>query len=440
MQKIERFFELLSRFDNFYWEYFGLLILILGGVYFTIQSKFLQFRVLAHPAKYIKDLFDEENHAHDHGTHPLKLYFSSIGGMLGLGNVAAVTVAITVGGPGALFWLWVAALLGMVIKYIEIYLGIKYRIPHGRKGFDGGPMYYLEAAFDGKVISSIACLLLCIYGSELVQFLMVADTVTEVLHLDFNGRIIAVATLIIFVLYCSVGGITKHVAICSTLMPPFLVLYICMCCVVIFANGALVPEIIKTIFYSAFNGQAAVGGFAGSTMVIAAQNGIARMIYSGDIGVGYDSIIQSETRVKAPEKQAKMAIVSLAMDCIICTLSCLVILVTGIWKTGAKYHPSDLVMTAFKAYFSFAEEFMTIVICLAGITAIIGYLVVGIKCAKYLDQRFGQQIYLTYVISAFVASSFLSQEKLIMIMSIVSGLLLFLNLMGMVKLRREIKF
>ena len=176
-------FELLTQLDAMLWDYIGLIIILLIGFYLTIYSKFFQFRALFRLRTYVKDLIacagkDKQ------GTNPIKLYFASVGGMVGLGNIVTVVSAVTIGGPGSLVWLWIASFLGMLVKYSEVYLGIKYRIKNNDKGFDGGPMYYLRVAFKNRVLPVMVCVLLCIYGAEVSQFLILTDTIVTTFSLN----------------------------------------------------------------------------------------------------------------------------------------------------------------------------------------------------------------------------------------------------------------
>ena len=148
---VESFFSALEFLDDILWSYVGLTIILIVGVYFSLKTKGFQFRVLGKPKAHIKDLMECADKEKS-GTHPIKLYFASVGGMVGLGNIVTVMATVTIGGPGSLFWLWIASLIGMLIKYAEVYLGIKYRVPNKEGGYDGGPMYYLQKAFNSKLL------------------------------------------------------------------------------------------------------------------------------------------------------------------------------------------------------------------------------------------------------------------------------------------------
>lgn len=431
---LDKLFKIFEIANNFYWDYIGLVLIILTGLYFTIKTRFFQFRTLLKIVTYIKDLYHDSK-GEGPGIHPARLYFASIGGMVGLGNIAGAVAAVTIGGPGGIVWLWVASFAGMLLKYSEIFLGITHRVKTS-KGFDGGPMYYLEAAFKNKIIPLIVSFILCIYCSDVYQFLIITDTVSKTLDID---KTIVIVLMVILVMYCAIGGITRLTNFCIMIMPPFMLIYIFMCCYVISINWYEFINMIPVIFISAFKGHAAVGGFAGSTIIMAAQYGVSRASYSGDIGTGCDSIIQCETKSRNPEKQARIAVFALFSDTLLCTLSCLVVLVTGLWKvTGLKN--SEYVMTALSKYFPHMDIFMLVLCFAAGTSTVIAYLVIGLKCAKFISHKWGKPLYILYAIFSLIFFSYFDQSKVILILSLSGGLLMFINILGIIKLRHEIKF
>lgn len=428
-------FELLTQLDAILWDYIGLIIILLVGLYLTIYSKFFQFRALFRIRTYVKDLIvcagkDKQ------GTNPIKLYFASVGGMVGLGNIVTIVSAVTIGGPGSVVWLWIASFLGMLVKYSEVYLGIKYRIKNNDKGFDGGPMYYLRVAFKNKVLPVMVCILLCIYGAEVSQFLILTDTIVTTFSLN---RYLVIGILLFFILLTAVKGVKRFATVCSAMMPPFMLIYFALGIWIIVDHYSDLPSIFSLIFSSFLDYKSQVGGFISGGILLAAHYGVSRAVYSGDIGIGYDSIIQSETQTIYPEKQARMSIFALFTDSLICTISILILLVTGIWEVKG-LQPSEYVVSALKLYLPNVEYFMAILFVFAGFTTISGYLVVGQKCAKYLNKKYGQYLYILYSIFAFIFFSFYSQEQVILVMSVSGGLLMVINMLGVFKLRKSIEF
>jgi AGCS family alanine or glycine:cation symporter len=433
---IEAFFTLLAVIDEFYWRYVGFTLVFFSGLYFTIKTRGYQFITLRHAVTNIKALMHEHDPS-DRGAHPIRLYFASVGGMVGIGNMVIAVTAVVIGGPGSLFWLWVSSFAGMLLKYSEIYLGIRYRVENDQGGYDGGPMYYLQAAFGSRYLPVLVCVFMCIYGVEVSQFLILTDTISSTLQLN---RFAVIGCLLVMIVYGALGGVKRLSTVCSVLMPPFMLLYIGMCTWVMIENWSVLLALIPVIFNSAFEGHAAIGGFTGSTMLLAAQCGTSRAVYSGDIGIGYDSIIQSETRIKIPERQARVAVFALANDTLICTLSCLTVLVTGLWCTDLDLKSSEYIARALGQYFPHIELFMVVLFFLAGFTTIICYFVVGLKCARYVSPSRGEWMYIAYAILAFTFFSFFDQTSVLLVMNVAAGILTLCNLSGIIKLRHQIKF
>lgn len=437
MLSANHIFEAISYLDNLYWGRCGYLLVCITGIYLTFVSKGLQFKALYNFRSNIKALLAEGKNKNQAGIHPLKLYFSSVGGVVGLGNIVGISIALFIGGPGSIFWTVIASFCGMMLKYCEIYLAIKHRVSNKHGGFDGGSMYYLQDAFHGKFVASIFAFLICLYGVETYQFLILVDRIEYTFHLD---RTTVIAGLLVVTIYTALGGIKRLANICALMMPIFMVSYIAFTLYVILHNLTILPNFLMLIIKSAFTGSAAIGGFAGSTVLLSAQLGISKMVYSGDIGVGYDSIMQSESRVVDPRKQAFLAIYALLSDTIICVLTNLMLGVTGAWYKMNTTRPSDIVGAILSDYLPYSDLFMTVLFFFAGFTAVIAYLSAGVKCATYLKPKYGRYAYLLYAVFAFVLFCNIDQSKVIIFMSLLSGLLLSINIIGIIKLRKEIQF
>lgn len=429
------FFGVLDSLSEFLWGYVNFYLILAVGVYFTLKSRFLQFRTCFSPKKTFGALLHTTKAEQKKGVTPLKLYFTSMGGSIGIGNIGGVVTAVTVGGPGGLFWMWVAVFAGMLVKYAEIFLGIKYRAPNGQGGYDGGATYYLAKAFRSKAIPVLFGILVCIYGTEIYQFKVVEDVLVSTFHWN---RVVSMLLLLTGTLYVTMGGVNRLAAVCSILMPFFFVLYTGVCLTAIWRSETALWPLLGTVVKSAFTGQAAVGGFLGSTFVVAAQQGLSNAVYSGDIGMGYDSVIQAETQLQDPKVQARTAVFSLLTDSLICTLTVLLVLCTGQWCSGNQ-HGFDCVVAALTPYFPHIRELIALLFFLAGWTTVLGFMSVGLKTAKSLTPR-GPLIYLTYALGSFVIFSFVDQNHARLVMYVAGALLMLINVAGIVKLRNEIEF
>lgn len=429
-------FHELTKVDSFFWSYIAFVLILFLGCCLTFQSFFFQIR--AFPS-ILKTFFQFLRKSSDdsRGIHPLRAFFASVGGMIGVGNVVGIVTAVQIGGPGALFWVWVAALIGTIIKYSEIFLGLKHRVKNAHGGYDGGPMYFLRHAFNNRFVPILVAFLLCIYGVEIYQFAVVTDSISN--NFDIN-RYVVILFLLASILYFSLGGVSRVGQVCSWVMPIFMVSYLLMGSWIIIQEFAQLPDVLYSVFHSAFAGHAAVGGFAGSSMLLAIQHGISRAAYSADIGIGYDSIIQSESNTVYPERQARLAILGVCVDNVICTISILIVLLSGVWKANEAIEGSLLVQTALSHYFPFMNIFMPVFILIVGFTTIIAYFCVGVKCARFLYPSYGMPLYIGYGVLAFLFFSFFDQTQALLIMSISGALLLITNIIGIFMLRHQIVF
>ena len=333
--------------------------------------------------------------------------------------------------------MWIASFMGMIIKYSEIYLGVKYREPNNQNGYNGGPMYYLKEAFNKKWICYLSAFLLCIYGVEVYQFNVLVNRFEYTFHISKN---IAIMFLLIGVLYSAVGGIKRVANICSTIMPIFMIIYIVICLYVIILHMSQIPSLFLEIITSAFQGHSMIGGFIGSSVLLSTRLGVSKAVYSGDIGVGYDSVVQSETKVIEPKIQAQLAIYALFSDTFICFMTTLVLSITGAWYTMNNVAHSNIMALLLANYIDYADIFMTMVLFFAGFTTIIAFMSVGIKASTFICDKYGKNIYLGYAIIAFPVFSYLSQDYVIAVMELSGGILVLLNVIGILKLVKKIEF
>ncbi|MEC7840447.1 MAG: amino acid carrier protein [Chlamydiota bacterium] len=427
-------FYLVEYLENFLWDYLGVPIIVFLGLYLTWLSGFAQVRYFPVIVKRFVSYISVQDNAK--GVHPLKVFFASVGGCIGIGNIVGVCTAIQIGGPGALFWVWVTAFIGTMLKYSEVYLGVRYRESQGDRGYRGGPMYYLRRVYSSSFFPSAFAFLLCIYGVEVYQFRVVAQSITD--NFDVNLYLV-VAILLFLVIFASYGGVRRVGTISSTIIPIFIAVYVFVGGWVIFANIYALPSLLAEVFVTAFTGHAAAGGFLGSSIMMAMSQGIRRGAYTGDVGIGYSSVIHSQSSVEEPEKQASLVIFDMFLDTfVVCTTSILMILVTGVWERPME--ASMLVQTALSHYFPYMHYFMPIFLFILGYSTINAYFVVGVNCAEYLSPRYGRKLFYGYATTALIFFSFAETKDALAVMAVVGCLLLLINCYGIFKLRNSINF
>jgi AGCS family alanine or glycine:cation symporter len=249
-----------------------------------------------------------------------------------------------------------------------------------------------------------------------------------------------VLAFLALILYTVLGGIKRVGRICSLLMPVFTGLYVVMGLYVISHHLPELPALLGNVFKSAFSGHAELGGFVGSTIMLSMQQGISRAVYAADIGIGYDSIIQSETNVEQIENQARLSMLGVFIDNLVCTCTLLIALTSGFWKYSPMIDPALVIQNALAVYFPGQDFFMPVFLFVLVYTTLISYLLVGFKCARFLHPRYGEKIYLGFAVFFLLFFSFFDQSKALLAMSLAGCLLLCINLLGILRLRNEISF
>ncbi|CCB86855.1 uncharacterized transporter HI_0883 [Parachlamydia acanthamoebae UV-7] len=422
--------------EDFLWSYISAPLVLLLGFFLTFQSNFVQIRKFP-SAIYTLVSFLKDTSSHENGgVHPVKVFFACVGGCVGIGNIVSICTAVQIGGPGAIFWIWLTAIGGMVIKYAEVYLGLRYRIANANGSFDGGPMYFLTRAFKQKWIPTFVAFLLCLYCVEIWQFKVITTSVSSNFPIS---EPVVVFILIALIVFATSGGVGRVGNISSAVIPIFIVLYVTMGCWILMQNLSVLPALFHEVITSAFSGHAATGGFIGSTMMLTASQGIRRGCYTGDVGIGYASVIHSETSVKIPEKQACLVFMDIFLDSfVVCTTTILLTLITGVWN-----QPLDcslLVQRALEGYFPFMNFFMPFFLFLLGYSTINAFFCVGLKCAQFLHPTKGRPLFYVYAVSALILFALVDSTAAQSVMTIMGGILLVINVIGIFKLRKEISF
>lgn len=431
------FNDSLDFIENFLWTYSGVPLVIFLGLYLSIKSRFFQIRHLPYVIKTFISFFGKQDVSPaSGGIHPLKAFFAAVGGCIGIGNIVGICTAVQFGGPGALFWIWVTAIAGMIIKYSEVYLGLVYRQPDGNGGYNGGPMYFLPRAFKSKAIPAVVAILLCVYGVEVYQFTVISNSITTNFGID---SYLVIGVMLMLVIFAGSGGVRRVGSISSKSLPVFVVIYVSMGLWVLFHHLSAIPDVIHIILVSAFTGHAAVGGFLGAGIMAAMSFGVRRGCYTGDIGIGYASVIHSESSVQIPEKQASLAIFDIFLDTfVVGTTSLMIILTTDIWKEPLE--AGMLVQNALGEHFPLMHVFMPIFLFLLGYNTINAYFCVGLKCADYLSPHYGKKMYYAYAVSALIVFSFMGTSQAQAVMAVAGVSLLIINSIGIFTLRNEISF
>ena len=336
MAIISAIVDIFNAIGNFLWGPWTQIFLICTGLYLMFGTKFFVFRKFGTLMKETMGQMFKKQETDTKGLTSVQAVFSALAGTIGMGNIAGTASAIAVGGPGAVFWMWLIAFLGMTVKTSEVTLAVHYRDVDGDGNIHGGPMYYMKKALNAKVIAvvfSIGIFFNALLMADVMQLHTIADTTSAAY--GWNPYIV-VGVMIVLMLLACLGGLKSVGKVCGTLVPIMTILWIGIAILAIILNIGEVPRAFGEIFGGAFSGTAATGGFAGSTIALAIQQGAARGTGSNDAGLGVAPIIHATADTDHPFKQGMWGAAEVFIDTIIvCTMTALlIILPEGVWNSG----------------------------------------------------------------------------------------------------------
>ena len=328
--------NILEKIDSIIWGP-PLLILLMGtGIYLTIRLKLLQIFKLPLALKYVFGKDEEANNDDAEGdVSSFQALCTALSATIGTGNIVGVATAITAGGPGALFWMWMAAFFGMATKYAEGLLAIKYREVDANGQMAGGPMYYIQNGLGLKWLAK----LFAFFGIGVAllgigTFGQVNSIAAAAKSFDVPLNVTAVV-ITVLVAMITMGGIQRISKVSELVVPFMAAAYILGALIVLIFNYKAIPGAISLIISSAFNPQSALGGTLGITVVMAMRNGVARGIFSNESGLGSAPIAAAAARTKSAARQGLITMTGTFFDTIIvCTMTGIVIVLTGTWSQG----------------------------------------------------------------------------------------------------------
>lgn len=433
--------SILSTIDSIIWGPPLLILLVGTGVYLTWRLKLLQIFKLPLALKYI---FSKEEDNDEDAKGDVTSYgalCTALSATIGTGNIVGVATAIKAGGPGALFWMWIAAFFGMATKYAEGLLAIKYREVDENGQMSGGPMYYIK---NGLGLNWLAKLF-AIFGVG-VALLGIGTfgqvkSIADAAKIGFNIPLVVTAIVVtILVALVTLGGIKRISSVSEKVVPFMAILYIVGVILVLVCNFTKIPSAISLIIRSAFNPEAALGGAVGITISIAMQRGIGRGVFSNEAGLGSAPIAAAAAKTKSPVKQGLISMTGTFIDTIIiCTMTGIVIVVTG--SFNGNLEGAALTTAAFENGLPIAllgKYIVNIGLMFFAFTTILGWNYYGERCIEYLFGVRGIKPYKIIFIALVAIGPFLPLEMIFIIADIVNGLMAFPNLIGLIGLRHVI--
>ncbi|WP_152415198.1 alanine/glycine:cation symporter family protein [Caenispirillum salinarum] len=375
---------ILGEISGFVWGPVMLVLLLGTGLYLTIGLKLLPQRKLPYGIRMtLAGRKADPEHAGD--ITPFQALTTALSATVGTGNIAGVATAIALGGPGAVFWMWITALVGMATKYAEAVLAVTYRETDARGEYIGGPMYYIRNGM-GRKWAWLAWLFalfatVAAFGiGNTVQANSVADALNETFAVPHAWTGVTLAVLAFLVI---IGGIRRIGTVAERLVPLMAIFYVGAAAVVIALNITEVPATLAMIVSDAFTGTAATGGFAGAAVWAALRFGVARGIFSNEAGLGSAPIAHAAARTNEPVRQGTVAMLGTFIDTIIvCTMTALVILTSGEWLTGET--GAALSAASFGRGFEGGELIVTFGLVIFAFTTVLGWAYYGERTAVYL--------------------------------------------------------
>ena len=384
--------------NDFIWGVPAMVCIIGVGLYLALRTRFIQIRQFGYSMKNTIGRILEKQDAASGAITPFQAVCTALAATVGTGNIAGVAGAIAIGGPGAVFWMWISALLGMGTKFAEVTLAVHFRERNAKGDYVGGPMYYIKNGLGSKwmwLAYLYAFFGVCaVFGTGNATQVNTITAAIDTALLNYGlltpaGT--ATCNLIIGIVICLVvaviliGGVKRIGRITERLVPFMAVLYIALGIGLIVLNIGRVPAVFAAIFQGAFNPTAVTGGIVGSFFV-SMQKGVSRGIFSNEAGLGTGSIAHACADTTDPAKQGMFGIFEVFMDTIvICTMTALVILLSGVTVPYGQAAGAELTISGFTAvYGNWVSIFTAVAMCCFAFSTILGWGLYGARCAEFL--------------------------------------------------------
>ncbi len=456
---IEKVTQINSAVNNIVWGVPALTLLIGTGVLMTVLTRFFQFTHFGHSMKEtVGSLFKKREILKNEDAHSISQFqalCTALSATIGTGNISGIAYAITMGGPGAVFWMWLAAIVGMMTNYSENVLGIYFRRKNERGEWCGGAMYYLRDGLGskkgcqeiGKVLAALFSFFAVVASFGIGNMGQVASIKESVLNvarftgnntadgLIIGGAVAAVAALVI------IGGISRIASANERIVPFMAVFYIAGSLAIIVKNGGMVVPAFGAIFKGAFSMRAAAGGVGGAVIKQAVTWGFKRGVFSNEAGLGSSVMVHSASNVKEPVTQGLWGIFEVFFDTmIVCTMTALLILTSGIvdLETGASISGSTklgLATEAFTATFgAFGGIFIAVAVTLFAFSTVLGWSYYGTKAWEYLFGTKATVVYKVLFLAVVIIGSTISADLVIDLSDTFNGLMAIPNLIGVLTL------
>lgn len=435
--------NLLVSFANWLWGLPILVIMIGGGLYVSMRLGFVQIRRFGYIcSQTFGKMFGRAKNKGE--ISPFSAAVAALASTIGASNIVGVPVAIAMGGPGAIFWMWVIALIGAGTKFVEVTLGIMYREKDEEGKWLGGPYYYCKKGLGGKIGAFLGIFYAFFLMIELIPSIatQAASATSQVVALGMNQAVVGIAIAIIVTIVC-IGGITRIAKVTDLMVPLMASFYLIGAAIVIIVNIKNVPGAFVSIFAYAFAPHAAFGGFAGSTIALALRWGAARGVYSNEAGLGTAPMAHSNAEVDHPIRQAMWGVFEVTVDTLlVCTFTAFAILTTGVWKAaGASENTGALAQNAFSGVFgNFGNVFVAICVFFFVLSTIIVVVFYGEKQAEFLfGLKFSKIWRWVYLLATVVGGLGINITVLYSLTDFFLAMIIFPNMIAVIILAPKVK-
>ncbi|MCG9786902.1 sodium:alanine symporter family protein [Vibrio mediterranei] len=429
--------SLLQAIDSFVWGPPLLILLVGTGVYFTFKLGLLQFR---HLPTALKLVFSKDKSSNG-DVSSFAALCTALSATIGTGNIVGVATAIKLGGPGALFWMWLAALFGMATKYAECLLAVKYRKVDDKGQMLGGPMYYLRDGVGSKFLATMFAVFALGVACFGIGTFPQVNAILDASHISFGiSREISASVLTLLVAFVTLGGIKSIAKVAGKVVPTMAVFYVLACLSVIIMNADQLGAAIQLVVVSAFTSTAATGGFVGASIMLAIQSGIARGVFSNESGLGSAPMAAAAAKTDSCVRQGLISMTGTFIDTIIiCTMTGLALILTGAWQS--EFAGAAMTTHAFAVGLNsdtLGPLLVSIGLIFFAFTTILGWNYYGERCVVFLMGTKAVLPYKIIFVGLVASGAFLHLDMIWIIADIVNGLMAVPNLIGLVLLRNVV--
>ena len=455
------FAEFVNYLNGIAWGPWMLILLVGTGIYLSARVGFIQFGRFGYVMKNTVGKLFQKQTAGEGEVTPFQALSTALAATVGTGNIAGVTGAIAVGGPGAVFWMWLSALFGMVTKYAEVVLAVRYRERNAKGEWVGGPMYYIKNGLGAKwkwlaVIFSLLGAMAAFGIGNMTQVNTIAGSInnaidafggnTAATSFTLFGQVIPASSVLVggivaFIVALTLfGGVKRIGTVTERMVPAMAAIYIVCALCVVFTNLGSIGKIFAMIFQGAFNAEAALGGAFGITIMQTIQKGVGRGVFSNEAGLGSAPIAHAATSETDPVKQGLYGIVEVVMDTIvICTLTALTVLCgveAGVGITWGQSAGTEMIASAFAIVFGnkIGSLIVAVGISLFALSTILSWSLYGTRCFEFLTGGKGVGVFQTVFVFMVVIGATLKLDLVWNIADTLNGFMAIPNLIALLGL------